>query len=284
MRKQYPFVNIVITSYNRRHFLKRIVEAVIDTVDYAHGFEINIIDNASQDGSVEYLQSLPSDWPVKVTCLNENKGVSGGRNVGLSLTANRPNTFYWSMDNDMLPVKKGWLEKIVEASMAQPEVHLISYPMHGPEDYQQLHFTDCHGFELAEVPPLSLGGYLMGIPAITFENVGYFDLEHARDSLLQRYCSDPILFGIEDTLYAHRVQMCAGKIYYMRELHVFQNLQNDFKLTDNETSDGKRRIESEYIATAYDRLKQDELARIRNQALYERLSEAYLSGSKPIKI
>ena len=255
---------------------------MVNTVDYKYGFVINVIDNGSTDGSKDYLRSLPQDWPVKAHCLGRNLGVSGGRNFGMSLTAGKSNTFYWSNDNDMVPLKKNWITRIIEASMAQPIVRLISYPMFGANDYARLEIKDCNGFKLAEVDPLWLGGYLMGIPPMTFKKIGYFDFEHSRDSYLSQYTQERVLFGVEDTLYAHRVKLAGGKIYYMEEPGMFQNIQRD--ILEPVNPERKPSDRTKTTNSQYENFKHTELERIEKERLFERLCEAYSSCEKPLKI
>ncbi|MCP4214123.1 MAG: glycosyltransferase [bacterium] len=268
MTHPYPFVNIIVTSYNRVSFLRLMLEALLRTVQYKHGFQINVVDNGSIDGSVEYLKSLPRDYHVKAHCVGRNLGVSGGINLGLELSLHRPGTFFLCLDNDMVALQKGWLTPLVEAAGAQSFIHLISYPMFAAADYARLDFRDFNRFQLAEVEPLRLWGCLIGIPYRTFRKIGYFDLEHCRDPYLSRFTDEHIKFGIEDTLYAHRVKLCGGKLLYMKQCGVFQHIQR------NDPAPGD----------TYESFKQSQLARIRTQGVYEKLCRAYDSGRKPLRI
>lgn len=268
MKAKYPFVNVLVTSFNRVEYLKCSLEALVQTIEYKHGFVINVIDNGSTDGSVDYLKSLPADYPVKSYFIGENLGFSGGLNFGMSLTADQPGIYYMTLDNDMVPLQNDWLISMIEASLAQSVVHMISYPLFGWDDYARLEFKDHNGFELAEVEPILLWGGIMGIPSQTFEKIGYFDLEHKRDPYLSNLTTEKLLFGIADTLYAYRVSLLAGKIFYMKPFGVFKNLQED----------------TEDPADDYENLKKSELIQLRKERLFDRLCDAYSSGQKPLKI
>lgn len=82
-----PKVSVIVTIYNREKYLNDCVcslfEQTLDEIEYV------FIDDASTDRSVEILYTLLSKYPnrakwCKIICLNENKGVSNARNVGLN--------------------------------------------------------------------------------------------------------------------------------------------------------------------------------------------------------
>jgi glycosyltransferase involved in cell wall biosynthesis len=72
-------VSAVITTYNRRHFLR---EAVLSVLEQDYGDkEILVVDDGSQDGSCEEIRDLPIRYEWK-----PNGGISSARNYGISLT------------------------------------------------------------------------------------------------------------------------------------------------------------------------------------------------------
>ena len=73
------FVSIVIPTYNRLELLKRAI-ASIEAQTYTN-YELIIVDDASDDGTREYLLELEHDAIV----LSENQGVSHARNRGAGL-------------------------------------------------------------------------------------------------------------------------------------------------------------------------------------------------------
>lgn len=76
-------LSIVILNYNTLNLLKRCLDNITNLeID----FEIIVIDNASQDGSSEWLAEL-EDPRVRVIVLPENRGFSGGCNVGIQASS-----------------------------------------------------------------------------------------------------------------------------------------------------------------------------------------------------
>lgn len=75
-------VSIIILNWNGVEFLERCVSSVEEAVSlYKNECEIIVVDNASSDGSLEYLQR---DFPkVRVVALSENFGFAKGMNTGV---------------------------------------------------------------------------------------------------------------------------------------------------------------------------------------------------------
>lgn len=78
-----PFVSIIIVNWNGMSFLKDCLDSV-SLLQYAE-FETIFVDNASSDGSVEFVRK---NYPfIKVFVNKENLGVGGGYEVALAKAA-----------------------------------------------------------------------------------------------------------------------------------------------------------------------------------------------------
>ena len=98
----------VVVTYNRLEMLKKCISSLsCQTVPC----DILVIDNASTDGTREYL-----DAEERVSCvhLEENTGGAGGFNAGMREAVQRGFTYVWVMDDDTLPFPDA-LEKLMEA-------------------------------------------------------------------------------------------------------------------------------------------------------------------------
>ena len=100
-------VGIIIVNFNGRHLLEKNLLSVVN--NGYEDFEIVIVDNASIDGSVEYLKKeFPS---VKVVESKENLGFGGGNNLGVK---EYPNYDAYLFLNNDISVPKGFLDNLVK--------------------------------------------------------------------------------------------------------------------------------------------------------------------------
>jgi hypothetical protein len=115
--KNFPTCSIIILNYNGKAFLKKCLDSVLKT-DYPN-FKIILIDNASTDGSVEFLKSYyGSDPRLRIICNERNLGIAGGRNIGIGEVKEKYVVF---LDNDT-EVHKDWLIELVEVLENDPMI------------------------------------------------------------------------------------------------------------------------------------------------------------------
>lgn len=123
---------IVILNFNGRHMLHRFLPSVIE----GSSFDVVVVDNASSDGSVNYLaEHYPQ---VELIFLPDNGGYSGGYNEGLEQLKGRFE--YYLLLNSDVKVSADWdlemvryLDKNPSIAAAQPKI--ISMVEEGAFDY-----------------------------------------------------------------------------------------------------------------------------------------------------
>ena len=76
-----PDLSVVLLSYNRVDLTRRAVEQILGTTTGVD-FELLVVDNASTDGTSEYLGTL-TDPRTRVLQQDQNRWFGGGSNVGL---------------------------------------------------------------------------------------------------------------------------------------------------------------------------------------------------------
>lgn len=122
-----PFegTSIVIPTYNQLGFLRPCIESII--ANTGAPYEIIVVDNASTDGTADYLRSLGGQ--VRFRVLETNRGFAGGTNVGLMMAKG---TTMMLLNNDTL-VTPNWLENMlaclhsdVKIGMVGPVTNFIS--------------------------------------------------------------------------------------------------------------------------------------------------------------
>ncbi len=108
-----PFISVVIVNYNGRHYLQRCLASL--AVQTYPAFEIIVVDNASADGSVDWLAAhFPG---VHVICAPRNLGFAAGNNLGIRAARGE---FIATLNNDT-ELEPNYLECLV-APMSDPAV------------------------------------------------------------------------------------------------------------------------------------------------------------------
>ncbi|MCZ2337749.1 MAG: glycosyltransferase [Chitinophagales bacterium] len=95
---------VVILNWNGKEWLRQFLPSVTQySLSVA---EVWVADNASTDGSVEWLkENYPS---VRILCLEKNWGFAGGYNRALE----NQNTYYVLLNSDV-EVTKDWIQPII---------------------------------------------------------------------------------------------------------------------------------------------------------------------------
>jgi len=104
----------VIVTYNRKELLKEAIEALLNQ-NYKN-CDILIVDNASTDGTQEYISNLLKNNRVIYKNTGANLGGAGGFNYGIKEACEIGCDFVWVMDDDCI-VHNDTLEKFIEADM-----------------------------------------------------------------------------------------------------------------------------------------------------------------------
>jgi GT2 family glycosyltransferase len=122
-------VAVVILNYNGQKFLETFLPSVINHND---GYEIFIADNASTDGSVNFLKTKFAD--IKIIQLANNHGFAGGYNNALK----EIEAEYYVLLNSDVEVTPNWTKSIIDLmdidkSMSACQPKILSY-------HQKTHF------------------------------------------------------------------------------------------------------------------------------------------------
>ena len=112
MTKVSNEVAIVVVTYNRKILLKECIRALLNQ-DYDN-YKILIIDNASSDGTKDYIKNELKEKKVYYENTGANIGGAGGFNYGMKRAYELGCDYMWLMDDDCI-VKKDSLKKLLEA-------------------------------------------------------------------------------------------------------------------------------------------------------------------------
>ncbi len=129
---------VVILNYNGRHFLEKFLPKV---VAHSVGADVVVADNASTDGSVEYLQiNFPQ---VQLIEFDRNHGFAEGYNLAL---ANLKHKYFVLLNSDVevtpnwLSTLENYLDENNDVVVVQPKI--LSY--HQPDTFE--YAGACGGF------------------------------------------------------------------------------------------------------------------------------------------
>ncbi len=106
-------ITAIVVTYNRKKLLRENIEALLN--QSFSQFDIMIIDNASTDGTYEYISDLARNYEkIKYYNTGENLGGAGGFSFGIKKACKKGYERVWIMDDDTIPQTTA-LEELVKA-------------------------------------------------------------------------------------------------------------------------------------------------------------------------
>jgi len=113
-----PLVSVIIVNWNGREYLPACLDSLREQT--CEDFETIVVDNGSQDGSLELLQT---DYPwVRVVALPKNTGFSGGNNAGYEVSRGE---YIVALNNDTR-VERSWLAELIAPAQEQTDIGMVS--------------------------------------------------------------------------------------------------------------------------------------------------------------
>jgi len=191
---------LLMVTYNRLELTKQTLNNIFNVTKSP--FELIIVDNASKDGTVEYLnnelKNHSSEYYLGSTLLfnDDNLGIAVGRNQTLALAGNAE--WYATLDNDVL-LPENWLQECIDIMTVDPKYGMIGV-----------------NFESTKYPLVNVGSYKvqhknqgnLGTACMVFSKkvhkmIGYFnDKDYGR-------------YGLEDSDYGFRARVAGFKLGYL---------------------------------------------------------------------
>ncbi|MCS6913651.1 MAG: glycosyltransferase family 2 protein [Myxococcota bacterium] len=180
-----PTASILLVTYNSLD-LSRLCLASLQRAAGALPFELIVVDNASTDGTPQWLRQLEHSrlLPLRVVLNQRNAGFAAATNQAARLARGPVLVF---LNNDTV-VPPGWLEGLVEPLLRDPSIGLIGPATNSCGTDAQVgtlyadlegmfrfaaDYTHRHRDQLIEVPMLAL--FCAATPAELFERVGGLD-------------------------------------------------------------------------------------------------------------
>lgn len=110
--------SVILVSYNSHMDLERCLPGLVESLP--SDAEIIVVDNASSDGSAEYVRS--NDMDIILACSSSNLGYGGANNLAARLARGQ----YLVFLNPDTVVRPHWLEALLAAFESNPNAGLVT--------------------------------------------------------------------------------------------------------------------------------------------------------------
>jgi GT2 family glycosyltransferase len=232
-----PEISVIVVNFNGKHLLKTCLESIHN--QSLKNLEIIIVDNASTDGSVEYMRNLFPD--INVLSLSENSGFAKANKEGLK-TAHGD---YIMLLNNDIEASQRCIQNLYEAMDAHPDVGICASKMivYGQDTIDSAgdgFITSLKGYKRGE-----------GLPSDLYNSEEYIFGACAGAALYRRKMLYEIGFLDEDFFLIHedsdfnfRAQLSGWKTFYVPSAVVYHKVRSSIgSMSDNEVYHTLRNIE-----------------------------------------
>ena len=121
----HPLISVIVVNYNGKKFLSDCLNSIFHQTYFP--FEVIMIDNASHDGSVEYVQQ---NFPgVKMFTQSTNRGFAGGTNEGIRQAEGE---FILTLNNDAI-ITPDFIDELARPMVSDPFVGMCASKMIFPD-------------------------------------------------------------------------------------------------------------------------------------------------------
>ncbi len=226
-----PMVSVIVLTYNNLEFTKACLRSLEEQSNWPQ-LEIIVVDNASSDGTREYLLDWAAGDGHRRAILNDsNLGFSAGNNVGLAAASGD----YLILLNNDTCVTPNWIRTLVNHLKRNPDIGIlgpvtnnignearIEVQYDGMEQMRAVAaaYTRRHIGELRPIRTVAF--FCVAMPRSTYEKVGPLDED----------------FGVgffEDDDYCRRVAQAGLEVACAEDVFVHHHLSASFDKVKAET-------------------------------------------------
>lgn len=177
--------SIVIVTYNNlERYTKKCFNSIVDSLSSYQDYEIIFVDNASSDGTREWLRSVEKKFSnVIVLYNNKNEGYARANNIGIM---NSSGDYIVLLNNDTV-VSHDWLETLIEKFNSEniglvgpitnsiTSLQEVSIPGINKNNWQELSQSYTSKFKNCIVEVKKLCFFCVVIPRYVINDVGLLD-------------------------------------------------------------------------------------------------------------
>lgn len=125
-----PKVFVSILNWNEREMLSECLDSLSNVTDY-DPFEIVVVDNGSEDGSVNMIEKR---YPKTHLIKNEkNEGFSIGSNQAINYALNNGADYVLLLNNDTQITRSDWMDQLVSIAEEHPDIGVIGCKILEPD-------------------------------------------------------------------------------------------------------------------------------------------------------
>jgi glycosyltransferase involved in cell wall biosynthesis/GT2 family glycosyltransferase len=184
VQEAFPKASIVVVTYNNLELNRECLRSLYARTEWPR-FEVFVVDNASTDGTPEFLQEAEQAYPDLTVLLNsQNAGFPAANNQALK----RCTGDYLVLLNNDTVVARGWLSTLIRHLHRDPKIGLIGpstnaignegmvevgYPSVEQMPAWAAQFVRKHDGEVFDIPMLAM--FCVATRRSTFERVGPLD-------------------------------------------------------------------------------------------------------------
>lgn len=254
-KKSYPnnkyegeLVSIFIVTHNRLDFLKQCINSLLTTLNDIK-YELIIWDNASTDGTKQFLEALKNPL-IKIKLSSDNIGT----NAKCKAAAMCQGDFIVGIDDDVLSFPDNWIIKMLIAYKSVPRLGYLSTDViqneytTGAKPSSDLYFNKSfvEGEIIIQFGPT--GGWCFMISRKIFEKIGNFADIHGRiffsedGDFLNRLKSKGYRFGILKDV---KVFHATGDHYNKNYMDIYEIKMKDYN--DNRADNYHKKLKLEKL-------------------------------------
>ena len=219
-----PLASVIVLAFNNLDFTRACLRS-LDEHTHWRNLEVIVVDNASTDGTREFLREWEAGGPGRRAILNDaNLGFSAGNNVGLAAARGE---LLVLLNNDTY-VTPHWLRTMANHLRRNPGIGILGPVTNniGNEARIEIGYADMDGMrEAAAAYTRRHAGQLFDLPTVAFFCVAMPRSTYARVGGLDE------AFGVgffEDDDYCRRVQAAGLRVACAEDVFVHHHLSASF--------------------------------------------------------
>lgn len=256
-------ISIIVPVYNVEPYIEKCLDSILNQEDPGLDYEVIVVDDGSQDRSLETVERFASNHPNMRVIRQPNRGLSAARNKGIELAAGK---FVWCVDSD------DWIDRKSLSMLA---------PLLRNDTVDAIAIVAADVVQGHAVPRFDRGDYAGGIYAGAWlMRKGIWSCCVPFTVYRRRFLADNNLWqkiGIyhEDSEFSPRAYYTASNVY-VSDCMLYFVRRNPHSIT--RSVNPKKSFDLLFVAESLDRFTSDSVER-KDRAVFHKLIANAINGS-----